>query len=115
MPSWKKKMAKKMAKDMSVPERILWSYLRDKKLGVYFYKQKLMLGWILDFFCPKASLCVEVDGAHHLKRKKYDANRDSVLASYGILTMRFTYQEVKNNAPAVVALISHQVKKRIKA
>ena len=99
---------------MSMPERILWSRLKENKLGIPFYKQRPLLGYIADFYCPKAGLCVEVDGSQHLSHKAYDAKRDYVLMRKGILTMRFTAQEVINNISAVVALIDDKVKKRMK-
>jgi very-short-patch-repair endonuclease len=58
-------------------------------------------------------LVVEVDGPTHLARKEYDANRDVALMRKGILTMRFTAQEVMNNTLAVVALIADKMKKRM--
>jgi very-short-patch-repair endonuclease len=113
MPKWKRVMAKVMSRNMSMPERILWHRLKDKQLGVNFYKQKLAMGYILDFFCPRAALCVEVDGPQHLKQKSYDANRDVVLMKKGILTMRFTAQTVVNNPAVVAVLIADRVRKRM--
>lgn len=113
-PVWKKVLAKKYARNLTQPEAILWEELKEKKLGVWFYKQQLCLGYILDFWCPKAILCVEVDGPHHKNRKKYDNIRDNVLAKRKILTMRFTTDEVKNNLPAVLALIKNQLIRRLK-
>jgi len=111
---WKKALAKKYAANLTGPEKLLWEKLKDKQLGVWAYKQKLCLGFILDFWIPSAGICVEVDGPCHAKRKAYDAKRDKVLAKRGILTMRFTADEVRNNLPAVVALIKHKVVQRLK-
>jgi len=112
MPKWKKVMARIMARNMSWPEKILWSRIRDRKIGIRFYKQKPLLGYIADFWCPAAALVVEVDGSQHLTNKKYDANRDAVFAQRGIITMRFTAQTVMNNTAAVVALIADKVRRR---
>jgi very-short-patch-repair endonuclease len=99
---------------MTFPERILWSRLRNKQLGVCAYAQKVVLGYILDFWIPSAGLCIEVDGPCHNDRKAYDANRDAVLRGRKIRTMRFTAQEVNNNLNAVVALIHGEVLRRLK-
>jgi very-short-patch-repair endonuclease len=96
-----------------MPERILWHRLKDNQLGVRFTSQTLLYGYILDFYCPRAGLCVEVDGPCHLTQKEYDAHRDVALMQKGILTMRFTAQEVKNNTAAVVALINDKMRKRM--
>ena len=44
--------------------------------------------YFLDFYCPEAKLCVEVDGVMHLAHVERDANRDQVLLSHGIQTLR---------------------------
>lgn len=97
---------------MTMPERILWSRLKDSQLGVRVYSQKVCCGYILDFYIPKLyNLCIEVDGPCHLARKAYDDNRDMVLkVRRGITTIRFTAQEVVNNCPAVVALIGARLR-----
>jgi very-short-patch-repair endonuclease len=111
---WKKRMAKKMARNQTWPEKILWARLKDKQLGVWFYKQKVILGYIADFWCPKAGLVVEVDGRHHKKRVAYDRKRDAVLRKKGIVTMRFTAKAVNANPAAVVALIKAKVRRRLR-
>lgn len=105
--SWKRKLASRMRLHKTKPERVLWARLKGRQLGKNFYAQKIILGYIADFWCPAAKLVVEVDGPCHLSRKAYDAHRDMVMKSRrGILTMRFTDQEVYNNLPAVVAMIA---------
>lgn len=111
--SWKRKAARKMSRNKTWPEKILWARLKESKLGVAFHSQKIVLGYILDFYCPRAGLCVEVDGPCHLTQKEYDAHRDVALMQKGILTMRFTAQEVNNNTNAVVALINDKMRKRM--
>jgi very-short-patch-repair endonuclease len=102
-----------MSRNQTFPERLLWSRLRDKKLGVNFHKQKIVLGYILDFWCPRAGLAVEVDGPCHADRKVYDAHRDAVLGRRGILTMRFSAAAVNNNLAAVVALVADKMRRRM--
>lgn len=111
MPEWKKVMAKKMAASMTSGEKALWKRLCSKKIGVWVYSQKPMYGYVVDFWIP-CGIVIEVDGAHHKKRKAYDAKRDKVFASYGVKTMRFSDDEVKNNTNAVIALICREVKSR---
>lgn len=103
-----------MARKPTTPERLLWDKLKDRKLGVRFYKQSPMFGYVADFYCAKALLVVEVDGYFHSRRKAYDEKRDAVLWKMGILTMRFSDKDVENNLPAVVALIGDKVRRRIR-
>jgi len=111
---WKAKAAVRMSRRKTGAEKLLWAKLKDKQMGVNFHAQKIILGWIADFWCPKAGLVVEVDGSSHKKRKRYDAHRDAVMRRKGISVMRFSNEEVGNNLPAVVALIRDRVQKRMK-
>lgn len=115
MPEWKLKMAKKMSKNMTPPEKALWNMLKNKQLGVPWHKQSPMYGYIADFWCPQARLIVEADGGTHLKASavKHDKKRDRVMKSKGIKTIRFTAQEIKNNLSAVVVLIQFEMQKRL--
>ena len=105
---WKQKFANSLRRNMTMPERILWSRLRDKQLGVRLYAQSIIFGYIVDFWYP-GGIVVEVDGPVHLSQKDKDGRRDAHLASRGIRTMRFTAKEVVNNVNAVVALIRHAI------
>jgi len=111
---WKKRKAAKMSRNKTWPEKILWAKLKDKQLGVNIYGQKVILGYIADFWCPKAGLVIEVDGSQHLKpkQKAWDKRRDAVLRKKGIVTIRFTAQEVQNNRAAVVAMIKDKIRRR---
>lgn len=103
-----------LRRNLTFPEKILWSRLKDNKIGVRVYSQQLVYGFVADLNIPSAKTIIEIDGPTHLVRKSYDANRDAILLKYGIKTMRFTAQEVINNTAAVVALISDRVNKRLK-
>jgi very-short-patch-repair endonuclease len=99
---------------MTMPERILWSKLKDKQLGVVVQAQSVVLGYVLDFWISSCSLCVEIDGPCHDSRKGYDLKRDLVLKEKGIDTMRFKAAEVMNNLNAVLALIRAKAAQRIR-
>jgi very-short-patch-repair endonuclease len=111
---WKKKRAREMAKNQTWPEKKLWAHLRDKQLGVWVYKQKIILGYIVDFWCPSAGIAIEVDGKSHRSRKAYDANRDAALMRKGIVTLRFTNSAVCRSPLVVMAKIRAKVKQRLK-
>jgi very-short-patch-repair endonuclease len=67
----------------SEPERVLWHALRAAQLGVPFRRQVVVHGFIVDFFSPAARLVIEVDGAHHARRRGADGRRDRVLEAAG--------------------------------
>lgn len=110
----KHRFAAYLRRNLTWSEKILWSRLKDKKLGERFYSQSLVYGYVADFYCAACKLVVEVDGDSHAKQVAYDKIRDRVLWEKGIVTMRFSNQEVVNNTAAVVALIADKMKKRMK-
>lgn len=111
---WKERKAREMAKNQTWSEQLLWAHLKDKQLGAWFYKQKIVLGYIVDFWCPSAGIAIEVDGKSHRGRKAYDLKRDCVLKKKGILTMRFTNTEVKKSSEAVAKRIKAKMRSRLK-
>ena len=53
---------------MTDAERMLWQRLRRKQIhGLQFYRQKPLLSYIVDFYCPQAALVIELDGSQHLE------------------------------------------------
>ncbi len=77
-----KHKARRLRKNMTDTERLLWSRLRRKQiLGVQFYRQKPIGNYIVDFYAPKMKLVVEVDGSQHLEEKhlEEDKRRDAYL------------------------------------
>jgi very-short-patch-repair endonuclease len=104
-----------MSRNKTWPEKILWKRLKDKQLGVNIHAQKIILGYIVDFWCPKAALVIEADGSYHLKAKqrKWDLHRDAVMRRKGISVIRFTASEIQRNPAAVVALIQKRIRTRM--
>src|SRR5215216_4051714 len=80
--------SRELRSSMSVSEKKLWEKLRRKQLGFAFKRQVPVGPYTLDFYCPEASLCVEVDGEQHLFRKALDARRDTYLSLKRIATIR---------------------------
>jgi very-short-patch-repair endonuclease len=82
---------------MSLPEVVLWQYLRGGKLKrLKFRRQHAMGPFVLDFYCAEAKVCIEVDGAAHdfVERAERDASRDSWLAERGVKVLRFLAADV---------------------
>jgi very-short-patch-repair endonuclease len=57
--------AKELRREMTPAEKILWQELRANKVGVHFRRQQVIAGFIVDFYCHKASLVIEVDRDIH--------------------------------------------------
>ena len=104
-----KKLSQHLRKNMTDAENILWSKLRRKQLkGLHFYRQKIIGKYIVDFYCPKANLVIELDGGQHYSetRKAKDKTRDDVLIEMGMNILRFSDREVFENMDGVMQGIS---------
>lgn len=95
--------ARQLRKSMSKPEVMLWRYLRGDPQGLRFRRQHAIGRFVLDFYCPKARLAVEIDGiAHDMgDQPEFDMKRDAVLADAGIETLRIAAIDVLRDAGGV--------------
>ena len=98
-----------MCKEYSHAEKILWQELRANKLGVHFRRQQVIAGFIVDFYCHKAALVIEVDGDIHDLQQEEDARREKVLREMGLRVVRFGNEEVMKNLSAVVGNVREMV------
>lgn len=87
----------------------MWKLLRAKGLGVKFRRQAIILGWIVDFYCPTQKLVVEVDGWSHEDKKLQDRRRDDVMESKGLSVVRISAQRVFNDVPTVIREIKQHI------
>ena len=97
----KLKAARRFRKNLTEPELYLWLRLRDRSEDDPVFRRQHPLGpYILDFYCPQARLCIEVDGADHTRdaRIARDAVRDAWLAEKGIHTYRIFAGDVVDDA-----------------
>ncbi len=83
-------------------EYIMWQFLRKNNYGCKFIRQKPIFRFIVDFYCRKLLLAIEIDGNSHDSKKDYDQHRDRYLQSVNIKTLRFTNDEVLNNFDSVL-------------
>ena len=103
--------AKELRREMTPAEKLLWHQVRAKKLGVRFRRQQVIQGFIVDFYCHKASQVVEVDGDIHDLQEEEDARREKVLGELGLRIVRFRNDEVVGNLSVVVAQIKELIAK----
>jgi very-short-patch-repair endonuclease len=101
--------AKELRHDMTPAEKILWNELRANKLGVHFRRQQVIAGFIVDFYCHKAALVIEVDGDIHGLQQDEDASREKALREMGLRIVRFKNDEILHNLFVVVRKIREQL------
>jgi very-short-patch-repair endonuclease len=103
-PATTVKWAKQLRRELTKPELMLWQILRTSPGDHKFRKQHPAGPFILDFFCARANLAIEVDGAVHDTgdHPERDARRDVWLAEHRIDTLRIPAREVLRDVEAVV-------------
>ena len=107
-----KEISRQLRKNMTNAEKRLWAKIRMRQLqGYQFYRQKPVGDYIVDFFCPRAKLVIELDGSLHLigETIEYDRIRDDYLSSLGLRVLRFTNTEVMTNIKGVVERIAEEM------
>ncbi len=107
--------AKQLRRELSLPEAMLWRELRGSPDGIRFRKQHPAGPYILDFFCARANLAIEVDGiAHDMgDRPERDARRDAWLREHQIDTVRIPAQDVLADATEIAEAIIAMTKERL--
>lgn len=99
--------AKRMRKEPTEAERILWNNLKSKKTGYKFRRQHPIENSIADFVCLDTWLIIEIDGGYHenTEQQKLDKERDAFLKEIGFVTLRFTNDQVTDDIEKVIKTI----------
>ena len=105
-----KDYAREMRNNSTKGEIKFWcELLRKKKSGYQFYRQKIINHYIVDFYCAKLKLVVEIDGTSHDDKVEYDKNTNDFLQSLGLKVIHYDDLLVLNN----FHLIEEDFKKQI--
>ena len=111
-----KQKSRQLRREMTDAEQLLWRHVRRKQiLGVQFNRQKPILGYIVDFYCAKAKLVIELDGSQHFEpaHRSADRIRDQELTELGLLVLRYDNHQVLMETDAVIEDIYKVVEGRI--
>ena len=97
------KLARQNRNDPSPAEKRIWYEVLCRKQfeGYKFTRQKPLGGYIVDFYCSKLRLVIEIDGDSHAENREYDKARTKVLSQYGLRVLRYTNRDVLNNIEGV--------------
>jgi very-short-patch-repair endonuclease len=91
---------------MTPAERRLWQQLRANRLsGWHFRRQQILAGLIVDFYCHKAGLVIEIDGPIHERQEMEDEERTRILKEMGLRVVRFNNRQVMNHMERVLDAI----------
>lgn len=105
-----------LRKNMTQCEEIIWERLKGKQIqGLRFRRQHPIDFFIVDFYCHKARLVIEIDGEIHKSKVEYDDGRSAEIEKFGIKVIRFTNDDIVDNIEAVIRMIELVVRERIKS
>ena len=98
-----KQIARKLRNEMTLSEILLWKQIKGKQLlGYDFHRQKPINEYVVDFYCPRLKLVLEIDGDSHEGKEEADKIRQEKLESLGLTVMRFWDWDVKSNVDGIV-------------
>ena len=109
MPEWKPRnttRARQLRNEATPAERALWRHLQGGQVEGHKFSRQMPIGpFSVDFLCRRSKLVIELDGFSHEMRVAADASRTAFLQRSGFAVLRFTNEDVLENAGGVVAAI----------
>ena len=106
--------ARRMRAEPTPAEALLWKKLRNQQLeGLKFRRQHIIEYFIVDFYCPRTKLVIEIDGAVHDQQEEYDQEREKILQEWGYQVLRFKNEDIEKNLDLVVAGIYDLCRRRV--
>lgn len=106
--------ARELRRSETEAEKIFWSkILKNKKLSnLKFTRQKPIGDFIVDFYCAKLRLAIEIDGEIHKFQKTRDNERDNILKQkFGIIIIRYKNEDVLNNTEFILNDLVKRIEK----
>jgi very-short-patch-repair endonuclease len=98
--------SKELRREMTPAESKLWQELRGGRMeGFHFRRQQIVGHYIVDFYCHRVALVVEVDGDVHFHQQGYDRQRDRDLEDLGLRVLHFWNSDVNENMEEVLEKI----------
>ena len=98
-------LARILRNNAQFSEVLLWNQLkRDQLRGYDFHRQKPILDYIVDFYCPELMLAIEIDGKYHYQDETAikDMKRQERIEELGVSFLRFTDSEVRYQMQSVI-------------
>ena len=102
--------AKKLRKDSTFTEIMVWNNLKGKQVrGFDFDRQRPIDNYIVDFYCKDLNLAIEIDGESHYGNEKRDEEKDKRLNELGVSVLRFDDMQVRHQLDKVIKEIEEWV------
>jgi very-short-patch-repair endonuclease len=98
-----KPIAQEKRRQPTEAEKTLWKYLRNRQLNGFIFRRQYCIGpFIVDFYCFKAKLVIEVDGEIHQYKPEEDRIREEYLENLKLKVLRFPNASVLNHTDTVL-------------
>lgn len=108
-----KETRRHLRKNQTYTEKIVWLYLRNRQMDGYKFRRQYSVDkFVINFYCPKLKLAIEIDGSIHNEpgQKEYDAKRQEYLENFGIKFLRLTNGEIDGNPNKAFMKIENFIK-----
>lgn len=104
-------LRKKLRKESTPQEIILWSRLRRKHFSWRFRRQHSIGNYVVDFYCSEKKLIIELDGYQHKEKEqsRHDKTRALFLKELNMKVLRFWNDEINNNLEGVILKIEENL------
>lgn len=106
------KFRKKLRKNQTPAEVVLWKFIKNNQIKNMRFRRQFSIGnYILDFYCRKLKLGIELDGNFHFTElgQEKDRERDKYLNELGITIMRFENGLIMKRSETVLSLIEDKI------
>ncbi|HSL89211.1 MAG TPA: endonuclease domain-containing protein [Ignavibacteriaceae bacterium] len=111
-----KETRRHLRKNQTYTEKIVWMYLRNRQMDGYKFRRQpagrySVDKFVIDFYCPKLKLAIEIDGSIHNEpgQKEYDLKRQEYLETFGIKFLRLTNEEIDGNPNKAFMKIENEI------
>ena len=106
--------ARKLRKNSTLSEVIFWNAVKNKQIfGLDFNRQKIIGNYIVDFYCAKLQLVIEIDGSSHDNKQGYDANRNRYLKSLGLDILHFHEQDIRFDINGAIEMLREYIENKL--
>ncbi|MBU1055121.1 MAG: endonuclease domain-containing protein [Proteobacteria bacterium] len=110
-----KALSRELRKQGVLSEVLLWAHLNGRKMkGYQFTRQKPIGNYIVDFYCSKLKLVIEIDGESHDRKFLHDKKRQQALESEDLTVLRFNDNDVNKDIESVLMAIEGWIEKSMK-
>ena len=102
-------IARKLRKNSTIQERILWKILRNRQFKNLKFRRQFSIGeYIVDFVCEEKRIVIELDGGQHNETENIikDIERTRFIESEGYKVIRFWNNDILNNLEGVFKILN---------